>query len=119
MATSQTSNEGGFDKGISKERDSLTLSHHPSRLRQLHPPVHSPPTPDNKAGRYLARSLALDTPPPPVPAPRARREDKESCPTESGSTSSLLPLRDLYQRTDGIGSFSYWKKPARGYGYRW
>ena len=49
-----------------------------------------PPPADNKAGRYLARSLALDTPLPPVPAPRARQE-----------LPSLHPLRKPYQRRGG------------------
>lgn len=55
--------------------------------------VHAPPPPDNKAERYLPRYLALDIPPSLVPAPQARRQDK-NWPTKSGLTSVSLSLHD-------------------------
>ena len=71
--------ERGFEKGISLLHYLSQLLQHlpfpevPSSSVHSPPPPPPPPPPDNKARRYLARSLVLDTPRPPlVPAPRAR-----------------------------------------------
>src|SRR6266550_3754635 len=115
---------------VSKLIDCIALLHPASRAGQLHyhdPSLTSlrpPSTPHHHqtttttrqhSERYYERSLALGAPSPPVPAPRARREDRGNCPTNR--VRSLHRVAVLINGVLGL-AFRYRKESAGGYGYR-